>query len=33
MFQQGKLERNAELLTKPFNRKQLAARVRQLLDA
>ena len=32
MFQQGKLERNAELLTKPFNRAQLAARVRQLLD-
>lgn len=33
MFQQGELERNAELLTKPFNRTQLAARVRQLLDA
>jgi PAS domain S-box-containing protein len=33
MFQQGKLERNAELLTKPFNRTQLAARVRHLLDA
>jgi len=33
MFQQGKLEANAELLTKPFNRAQLAARVRHLLDA
>ncbi|WP_198683401.1 PAS domain S-box protein [Peristeroidobacter agariperforans] len=33
MFQQGKLERNAELLTKPFNRAQLAMRVRHLLDA
>nr|WP_298724927.1 ATP-binding protein [uncultured Steroidobacter sp.] len=33
MFQQGKLEPNAELLTKPFNRAQLAARVRHLLDA
>jgi CheY-like chemotaxis protein len=33
MFQQGKLDRNAELLTKPFNRTQLAARVRHLLDA
>jgi PAS domain S-box-containing protein len=33
MFQQGKLERNAELLTKPFNRMQLAMRVRHLLDA
>ncbi|GFE86078.1 histidine kinase [Steroidobacter agaridevorans] len=33
MFQQGKLERNAELLTKPFNRTQLAVRVRHLLDA
>jgi PAS domain S-box-containing protein len=33
MFQQGKLERNAELLTKPFNRTQLAERVRHLLDA
>lgn len=33
MFQQGKLERNAELLTKPFNRTQLAERVRRLLDA
>jgi PAS domain S-box-containing protein len=32
MFQQGKLERNAELLTKPFNRTQLAERVRHLLD-
>ncbi len=32
MFQQGKLEHNAELLTKPFNRTQLAARVRNLLD-
>lgn len=33
MFQQGKLEHNAELLTKPFNRTQLAERVRHLLDA
>uniref|UniRef100_UPI0019D48E5F ATP-binding protein n=1 Tax=Steroidobacter cummioxidans TaxID=1803913 RepID=UPI0019D48E5F len=33
MFQQGKLDPNAELLTKPFNRAQLAARVRHLLDA
>ncbi|WP_175596941.1 ATP-binding protein [Peristeroidobacter soli] len=33
MFQQGKLESNVELLTKPFNRTQLAARVRRLLDA
>jgi PAS domain S-box-containing protein len=32
MFQQGKLEHNAELLTKPFNRTQLAERVRHLLD-
>ncbi|HEY5755481.1 MAG TPA: GAF domain-containing protein [Steroidobacter sp.] len=32
IFQQGKLERNAELLTKPFNRTQLAERVRHLLD-
>jgi CheY-like chemotaxis protein len=32
MFQQGKLDRKAELLTKPFNRTQLAARVRHLLD-
>jgi PAS domain S-box-containing protein len=33
MFQHGKLEGNAELLTKPFNRAQLAERVRYLLDA
>ncbi len=33
MFQQGKLDPNAELLTKPFNRTQLAERVRHLLDA
>ncbi|HEY0938971.1 MAG TPA: ATP-binding protein [Steroidobacter sp.] len=33
MFQQGKLDPNAELLTKPFNRAQLAERVRYLLDA
>jgi hypothetical protein len=33
MFQQGKLDRNDELLTKPFNRTQLAERVRRLLDA
>jgi CheY-like chemotaxis protein len=32
MFQQGKLDRKAELLTKPFNRTQLAERVRHLLD-
>jgi PAS domain S-box-containing protein len=32
MFRQGKLDRNAELLTKPFNRTQLAERVRHLLD-
>lgn len=33
MFQQGKLDRNSELLTKPFNRRQLAECVRHLLDA
>lgn len=33
MFLQGKLDRHAELLTKPFNRAQLAERVRYLLDA
>ncbi|MBL8268916.1 PAS domain S-box protein [Steroidobacter sp.] len=33
MFQQGQLDENAELLTKPFNRSQLAERIRQLLDA
>lgn len=31
MFQHGKLDRNAELLTKPFNSAQLAERVRNLL--
>jgi CheY-like chemotaxis protein len=33
MFQQGELDPNTELLTKPFNRTQLAERVRHLLDA
>jgi PAS domain S-box-containing protein len=33
VFQQGQLEANAELLTKPFNQAQLAQRVRQVLDA
>ena len=33
VFQQGGLEAGAELLTKPFNRAQLAQRVRQVLDA
>jgi PAS domain S-box-containing protein len=32
MFHHGKLDRKAELLTKPFNRAQLAERVRTLLD-
>lgn len=33
MFRHGTLARNTELLTKPFNRAQLAERVRRLLDA
>jgi CheY-like chemotaxis protein len=32
-FQQGRLNRRTELLTKPFNRMQLAERVRRLLDS
>lgn len=32
-FQQGGLDRRTELLTKPFNRMQLAERVRRLLDS
>jgi FixJ family two-component response regulator len=33
MFQRGRLDDNAELLTKPFNRTRLAEQVRRLLDA
>jgi PAS domain S-box-containing protein len=32
LFQQGRLDPAAELLTKPFNRAQLASRVRRMLD-
>jgi PAS domain S-box-containing protein len=32
-FQQGRLHRRTELLTKPFNRMQLAERVRRLMDS
>jgi hypothetical protein len=33
MFQQGRLDERADLLTKPFNRSQLAERVRRLMDS
>lgn len=33
MFRHGRLDHNAELLTKPFNRVQLAERIRRLLDS